>query len=155
MRAPAARQSALDLVGAPEGATRPILCLDFDGTLHSYSSGWLGPDKIVDPPVPGFAQFLEAAVQRFLVMVHSSRSGSVEGRSAMRVWLVTELRRHYETLGGSPERAKHAADDLIRQIGFPADKPPAFVSLDDRAVTFAGTWPDLDELATFEPWWKV
>ena len=45
----------------------PILCLDFDGVLHSYTSGWLGADVIPDPPVPGYAQFLLRAVEVFEV----------------------------------------------------------------------------------------
>lgn len=32
---------------------KPILCLDFDGVIHSYSSGWKGADVIPDPPVAG------------------------------------------------------------------------------------------------------
>jgi hypothetical protein len=32
---------------------KPILCLDFDGVLHSYTSGWKGAAVIPDPPVPG------------------------------------------------------------------------------------------------------
>lgn len=29
---------------------KPILCLDFDGVIHSYASGWKGADVIPDPP---------------------------------------------------------------------------------------------------------
>lgn len=35
---------------APESAVRkPILAVDFDGTLHSYTSGWKGADVVADP----------------------------------------------------------------------------------------------------------
>lgn len=30
--------------------------LDFDGVIHSYSSGWRGKTCIPDPPVPGIRE---------------------------------------------------------------------------------------------------
>ena len=41
--------------------TKPILCLDFDGVIHSYTSGWKGARIILDPPVPGALDFILAA----------------------------------------------------------------------------------------------
>ena len=41
-----------------------ILCLDFDGVIHSYSSGWKGADVIPDPPVPGALRFIADARER-------------------------------------------------------------------------------------------
>jgi len=41
--------------------SKPILCLDFDGVIHSYSSGWKGADVIPDPPVPGAFDFIRRA----------------------------------------------------------------------------------------------
>lgn len=35
---------------APESSVRkPILAVDFDGTLHAYTSGWKGADIVSDP----------------------------------------------------------------------------------------------------------
>ena len=120
---------------------KPILCLDFDGVLHSYSSGWQGALKIPDPPVPGALEFLAKAVQVFDVQVHSSRSHWPGGIDAMKSWLAA-----HASTGGAPA--------WLDMIGWPAEKPPAFVTLDDRAITFKGSWPDLKELLRFEPWWK-
>ena len=53
---------------------KPILCLDFDGVLHSYTSGWRGATIIPAKPVPGAVEFLVKAVQHFDVQVFSSRS---------------------------------------------------------------------------------
>ena len=37
---------------------KPTLCVDFDGVIHSYISGWKGADVIPDPPVPGAIEAL-------------------------------------------------------------------------------------------------
>ena len=34
------------------------ILLDFDGVIHSYTSGWKGAGVIPDPPVPGAIDFL-------------------------------------------------------------------------------------------------
>lgn len=137
--------------GGEERRRKPILCLDFDGVLHSYISGWQGISKIPDPPVAGFAAFLERAVQVFNVVVFSSRSASAEGRGAMRNWLERSLTDYYRT--NFPVRWSPLwVTDLLLEIGFPAEKPAAFVSLDDRAVTFTGTWPEVEKLLRFAPW---
>ena len=39
-------------------------------------------------------------------------------------------------------------------LTFPTEKPPAFLTLDDRALTFDGTWPDITTLQEFKPWNK-
>ena len=116
---------------------RPILVLDFDGVIHSYSSGWQGADKIPDPPVYGAAEFLEAAVEKFEVHILSSRSREVDGVRAMREWMVQQF--------GHP---------LVERLQFPLTKPAAFLTIDDRAICFDGTWPDVDELLTFKSWNK-
>lgn len=40
------------------------------------------------------------------------------------------------------------------EIRWPTEKPAAMISIDDRALTFDGTWPALDTLKTFKPWNK-
>jgi len=103
---------------------RPTMCLDFDGVLHSYTSGWQGAGVVSDPPVPGAIAFMREAVKHFTVVVYSSRAHSA----------------------GDP--------DYINQILFPSHKPSAFVTLDDRALTFDGTWPSIETLKEFKPWNK-
>jgi len=118
--------------------TKPILCLDFDGVLHSYTSGWQGAVIISDPPVPGAIEFLREAVKHFTVCIYSTRSNSVDGIYAMKGWL--------EQHG--------AGEPLMDELHFPDEKPPAFVTLDDRAITFDGRWPAIETLLAFKPWFK-
>lgn len=114
---------------------KPILCLDFDGVLHSYKNGWKGAGVIPDPPVPGAVAFVENALESFQVIVFSSRSQSREGRAAMRDWC---------EVWGFP----------VQQISFPAQKPAAFLSIDDRAWCFQGKFPPIEMLLKFRPWNK-
>ena len=76
--------------------SKPILCLDFDGVIHSYTSGWKGADIIPDPPVPGAFAFIRQASQHFDVQVFSSRSHQDGGIQAMSEW----FSRHDDCVGG-------------------------------------------------------
>jgi len=116
-----------------------ILCLDFDGTIHSYNSGWQGADIISDEPVPGAFDFIRDVMASFDVLIHSARSGLPGGIEAMQDWFI----RHGWEKG---------ADGLPVGISFPTSKPPAHVSIDDRALTFSGMWPELEMLKNFRPW---
>lgn len=113
---------------------KPILCLDFDGVLHSYKSGWQGADVISDEPVPGAQEFVKSALIDFDVVVHSSRCHQEGGMQAIIAWL--------------------------NKWGFPpgvlvaSNKPGAHVTLDDRAITFNGQWPSIRDLVLFKPWYK-
>jgi hypothetical protein len=126
---------------------KPILCLDFDGVIHSYTSGWKGVGKIPDLLVPGAIDFIERAQADFTVAIYSSRSSSLRGRWAMKRWLA---QRVHERMGSGFE-----ADDLLCSIRWPWFKPSALITIDDRAITFSGTWPDVADLKAFQPWYKV
>ncbi len=114
---------------------KPILCLDFDGVLHSYTSGWKGVDVIPDPPVPGALDFVKSAIEHFEVHIYSSRSADQEGRKAMVNWL-----------------CEH--NFPVHTICFPHHKPAAFLTIDDRAMMFTGEFPDAKSLLNFKPWNK-
>lgn len=42
----------------------------------------------------------------------------------------------------------------LESVEFPRRKPPALVTIDDRALTFTGICPDLEEIGNFKPWNK-
>ena len=72
---------------------KPILCLDFDGVIHSYTSGWKGADVVSDPPVPGAIAFLREAVKFFRVAIFSSRSNQPGGIEAMAMFIGQHVHR--------------------------------------------------------------
>ncbi|HKT87708.1 MAG TPA: hypothetical protein VJQ59_04695 [Candidatus Sulfotelmatobacter sp.] len=124
---------------------KPILCLDFDGVIHSYTSRWQGADVIPDEPVEGAIEFMLEALFVFDVVIFSSRSNQPGGLKAMKEW----LKKHagnawYESSVGAG----------IEDVRFVTEKPPAMVTIDDRAITFTGEWPHATDLLKFKPWNK-
>lgn len=115
---------------------KPLLCVDFDGVLHRYSQGYKD-GSVYDIPTPGAQDFCTGALEVFDLVVYSARARTESGVSEMRAWM--------------------------QEHGFPhmpitCEKPPAFLTIDDRAVTFTGEWPTADTLLDFKPWngigWK-
>ena len=98
---------------------RLTVCLDFDGVVHSYQSGWQGAGVVADPPIHKVDQSIRKLRQDFRVVIHSARCNTLEGRTAIANWL-----------------AKHniAVDEICEH------KPPSHVYVDDRAVAFTGDW---------------
>lgn len=123
---------------------KPILCLDFDGVIHSYTSGWKGARNIPDPPVDGALDFISTALSfDWDVVIHSSRARHWGGISAMRAWLQKHAGNQWDTMGPS-----------FCQVRFARWKPSALVTIDDRALTFMGVWPNFQDLKNFRPWNK-
>ncbi len=149
---------------------KPILSLDFDGTINSYRSGWKGPRNIPDAAMPGALQFIVEAQEFFTVHIFSTRSNYFGGRRAMKHW----LRQEYNKLNYNTEKNdlpewfmnrinwftiepfhilfKDTVADIISDIKFPRHKPPALVTIDDRAIQFQGVWPSPEELLKFKPY---
>lgn len=134
---------------------KPILCMDFDGVIHSYTSGWKGADQIPDPPVPGAIAFLSQAKDAFDVQIFSSRSNQPGGIEAMQRYMRDAIYAHFDCVfaTGSPHDFDQA-NALIEALSYPTEKPSAMVSIDDRAITFMGIWPSIRELQEFKPWNK-
>jgi hypothetical protein len=114
---------------------RKTLCIDFDGVIHSYTSGWQGATIISDPPVAGAFDWLDTLIDEYEVCIYSSRSKDVGGIEAMRDWFVA-----------------YAYDP--QDLEFPTEKPAAHLTIDDRAICFRGTFPSILEIEHFKPWYK-
>lgn len=117
---------------------KKTICIDFDGVIHSYKSGWKGIDIIPDEPVKGAFEMLREYIKIFDVCIYSSRSKSEKGRTAMKMWF---LDHGFE-------------NDDYQALRFPARKPPAWITIDDRCICFNGKFPDMDEIENFKPWYK-
>jgi hypothetical protein len=133
---------------------KKIICLDFDGVIHSDGSGWKGARNIPDPPVRGAISWIEEFIMEnctapesvccmapegeYELQIFSSRSRYWFARRAMKKWLV-----------------KHGLDSrFLEVIKFPTAKPPALLTIDDRAVQFDGIFPSHSFIKDFKPWNK-
>jgi hypothetical protein len=116
------------------------LCIDFDGVIHSYTSGWQGADVVADPPVEGAIEWLTMLVEDggYEVNIYSSRSKQDDGIDTMMRWLLSN----------------GMAGDIIPHIQFPTKKPAAWITIDDRCICFNGTFPTKEEINNFTPWNK-
>ena len=121
----------------------PILCIDFDGVIHRYSKGWQG-GGIYDSMTDGFIAWAHKARDKFKLAIYSSRSKTPEGIEAMKAWLGGYLSED------QPYEKPVTLDDFE----FAHEKPPAWLTIDDRAICFDGDWSKLDPqtLLEFKPW---
>ena len=108
------------------------IVLDFDGVIHSYTSGYQGRFTIPDPPVEGIADAIRELRKDFRVVVVSTRCQYTGGVSAVIGWL---------------HKWGIQVDDVR------ATKPPAVVYVDDRALCFDGDAAALpDKIRNFKTW---
>ena len=114
---------------------KKTVVFDFDGVIHSYTSGWQGIDVIPDEPVQGIKEALEEIHNAgYEIVIVSTRCSTTLGRLAVKNWL-----NEY---------------DLTQYIdGVCKEKPPAIVYIDDRAICFDGK-PEtlLNKIDEFKPW---
>ena len=97
---------------------------------------WQGAHIIPDPPVKGAIIWLREMMDNpdYFVNIYSSRSSQEGGIAAMKDWL-----------------DKYMIWDR-NKIHFPTQKPIAYLTIDDRAICFRGTFPSVQELDNFKPW---
>ena len=111
---------------------KPTVAFDFDGVIHSYTSGWQGTNNCPDPLVPGIDTVIADLRKDYKIVIVSSRAGTYEGRLAIRDYL---------------EKYNIEVD------GIDCIKPPAIVYIDDRAICFNGNAKTLaEQVRNFKSW---
>ena len=113
----------------------PTIVFDFDGVIHSYTSGWKGVANIPDPPVPGIREAIaEIRDAGYRVVVVSTRCSERDGLMAIHKFM-------------------NENNILVDDIS--AHKPPALVYIDDRAICFDGHPETLfNKVRRFKPWYQ-
>lgn len=137
----------LRVAEAPPKGGKLTICLDFDGVIHSYASGWQGIDTVADDVVDGFFEWADEAAKHFRLVVYSARSRESRGIAAMVRWMAAQRDRWRAAGNSSPEEAA---------LEYASEKPKAFLYVDDRAHCFDGDWSKLtpEAIKAFKPWNK-
>lgn len=113
---------------------KKTIVFDFDGVINSYGSGWKGATLIPDPPVPGIREVIADLRKDCKVVVVSTRCFQPGGIDAIKEYLRLN---------------NIEVDDVL------GEKPPAYVYVDDRGLTFDGNTVGLaDKIRSFESWTK-
>lgn len=120
------------------------VCVDFDGVVHSYVSGWQGAGIAADPPVEGAIDALRGYVSAKLkVAIHSARSAQADGIQTMYSYI-----DHYDAVDRNPLNLP-----LVDSLLFPVHKPAArYITIDDHGVPFDGTFPSVEDIRSFWVW---
>lgn len=131
---------------------KPILCVDWDGVIHSYTSPWTDAVTISDGPVPGALAWLTNATKFFAVQIYSSRSKVPGAAQAMLEWTMAHAVKEF----GPDHPLAWPAAQIDYPLLFVHEKPAAFLTIDDRAICFEGDFGVLDPetLLNFKPWNK-
>lgn len=133
---------------------KPVLLLDFDGTVHRATSPLTDPLVISDGITAGFFLWAYEASRAFRIAIFGPRSTHPGAIAAMQAWIL----REHASWAAANNQSRHPAN--IRQaleIEFPSRRPQAFLQIDDRSVGFRGSWADMDPraLQAFRPWTQM
>ena len=113
------------------GNNRPVIAIDFDGTIHSYEHGWKD-GSVYGTPIKGSFQAIRELLVEFEVVIYTARVWGWEERDEAFIKLQEGLIRDWFLLYEAPDLA------VLRIVR----KFPAAAYIDDRAVplTAAGEW---------------
>lgn len=137
---------------------KKIVCLDFDGVIHSYRKKWINARTIPDPPVLGAIEWINSFINVYCTLPYSITLFTNKLREGDYELCIYSSRSKY--FGGILAMKKYLIDNgldhrLLEVIKFPKKKPAAYITIDDRVICFDGIYKDLNsKIDKFEPWNK-
>ena len=116
-----------------EKRKKKTVVFDFDGVIHSYTSGWKGIDIIPDPPVDGIAEVMRKLKNNgYDIVIQSTRAENIKGKYSI---------------------AAYCKNNGIPYDSISATKPPALVYVDDRGLKFDGKTDSVfEQIENFHSW---
>lgn len=125
------------------------ICLDFDGVIHSYNSGWQGTDVIPDKIVPGSLKFIKELKEHFQVLIFSHRSTQPGGIDAIKRWMENAA---WEKFGDGLY-----VGEFSYQLEYPSERPDVFtisknfLAHTSKCFPFTGKYPNVKILLEIVP----
>ena len=141
-------------MGAKNKEDRHTVAVDFDGVIHQYTSPWVAPHIIDDPPMPEAIDWLWDMNQKFRVVIFTTRGKTWRGRRAIKKWL-----RKWATYNTNNRwfsfdvcMGTHTKRFFgLEEVEVTDRKPAALMYIDDRAFRFMGAFPSLDQIQATKP----
>lgn len=109
---------------------KKTLLIDFDGTIHSYENGWQN-GKIYGTVIDGFFDFVIAYSSLYNFAIFSTRSSNPKLHKEMKDWVEEKFKDYLES------KNLITSEELFT---FPTEKPISYKIIDDRAISFNGSW---------------
>jgi hypothetical protein len=111
------------------------LLFDFDGVIHSYTSGWQGINVAIDEPVEGIRETLDRLINMgYHIVIYSSRCNDLDGIRCI---------ENYCSYYSIPYH------EISNKKGI------AYLTIDDRCICFNGKTKELiGQIKNFVVWNK-
>jgi len=99
---------------------KPVLLVDFDGTIHKYSRGWQD-GSAYDDPMDKAKEAIDDLKDRYTIIIFTTRVSKGSGNN------IDEQKKYVEDWLNEHD---------IHFDGITADKIPCFRMIDDKAIKF-------------------
>jgi hypothetical protein len=108
----------------PESESRKeTLLIDFDGTIHGYSKGWLD-GKIYDPPILGAKEAIDKLKEKYRIVIFTTRASRTQNGDNVenQLQMLKDWLSKYDIYYDSITAEKIGAVAIIDDIAIPFKK---------------------------------